>query len=65
MITPICFLCNRNQYKVVLIKLPFEARYQKAVIEILGNITENEYICLPCMGFEFDKAMDKIEDEKP
>jgi hypothetical protein len=58
--TPICFLCNRNQYRVVLIKLPFEARYEKAVIEILGNITEDEYICLPCMGYEFDKVTGRI-----
>jgi hypothetical protein len=45
---------------VVLIKLPFEARYEKAVIEILGNITEDEYICLPCMGYEFDKVTGRI-----
>jgi hypothetical protein len=60
-LTPICFLCERDQTKVLLIKLPFEARYKKSCIEILGNIIEDEYICLPCMGYEFDKVMDKQE----
>jgi hypothetical protein len=58
--TPNCFLCNRTQRQVVIIKLPFEARYEKAVIEILGNIVEDEYICLPCMGFEIDKVRGRI-----
>lgn len=59
-----CFLCNRDEQKVLLIRLPFETKYKRACLEIIGNHVENEYICLPCMGYEFDKAMDRLEREK-
>lgn len=43
----------------MLMKLPLEATYEENSLVILGNIRDNEYICLPCIGYQFDEVMDK------
>ena len=59
-----CFLCRRDESQVLLIKLPFETIFRKARLEILGNITDNEFICLPCMGYQIDDMLRRLDKKR-
>ncbi len=48
-----CFLCGRNE-DYCLLKLPLESRFQDLAVEIIGNAKPDEYICLPCFGYQID-----------
>lgn len=52
-----CFICERNQFQVMLLTLPLDVAYQFKNLEILGNISDGERICLPCVGYQFDEVM--------
>jgi hypothetical protein len=51
-----CFICERTKEDIVLLKLPLEAVFEKSYLEILGNLDDGEYICLGCMGYQFDEV---------
>lgn len=55
-----CFICERTEYEVMLLKLPVDTAYENALLEIIGNYSRNEYICLPCVGFQIDLEMREI-----
>ena len=59
-----CFLCKRDETQVLLIKLPFETIFRKARLEILGNLIEEEYICLPCMGYQIDDMLRRFDKKR-
>lgn len=59
-----CFLCKRDETQVLLIKLPFETMFKKARLEILGNIMENEFICLPCLGYQIDDMLNRLDKKR-
>ena len=50
-----CFVCNRTERQVMLLKLPVETSYDGETLEIVGNVVPTEYICLPCVGFQYDE----------
>lgn len=54
-----CLICKRNEKQVLLIKLPVEITYEENELHILGNIKENEYMCLPCVGFQYDEVSNR------
>lgn len=49
-----CFICGKNDKKVMLLEMPVEAVYDGVEMRIIGNANPNEFICLPCVGFQFD-----------
>jgi hypothetical protein len=49
-----CFICERTELEVMLMKVPVETMYEDKVLQIVGNVIESEFICLPCIGFQFD-----------
>jgi hypothetical protein len=49
-----CFVCGRNEGEVLLLAVPCEVVYKDHCFEVLGNLIDNEYICLPCVGFQWD-----------
>jgi hypothetical protein len=59
-----CFICERDEKRVLLVRLPVETAYEDDIIEIIGNFEPNEYICLPCLGFQFDLCEREREFKK-
>jgi hypothetical protein len=49
-----CFLCNREHTEVLIIKTPCEIAYKDIWFEMVANAANNEFICLPCIGEEYD-----------
>lgn len=56
-----CFICDRNEREVMLVKLPVETSYDIHHMQIVGNMQPGEFICLPCMGFQFDLLERSVE----
>lgn len=54
-----CLICERNENQVMLMKLPLEAIYENANLVIMGNVVENEFMCLPCIGVQFDESFER------
>jgi hypothetical protein len=55
-----CFICHKTEENVVLVELPVVTLFRNIHLEIMGNVLDHgEYICLPCIGFEFDDALKK------
>lgn len=54
-----CFICDKTEHEIVLVRLPFETSYQNVKMVIVGNCKHDENICLGCMGFQFDELMIK------
>lgn len=52
-----CFICERTKEEIVLLKLPLDTVYGNIALEIIGNLDSGEYICLGCMGFQFDEVV--------
>lgn len=55
-----CFICEREEHEVMLLRLPVDTVYEKVHIHIIGNYSQNEYVCLPCVGFQVDLEMRDI-----
>ncbi len=55
-----CFICDKNRYDAMLLKLPLEISFLSSHLHFIGNANPNEYICLPCIGYQWDEAQ---EDE--
>jgi hypothetical protein len=55
-----CFICERDEYEVMLLKCPVDTAYESVQLNIIGNYSRNEYVCLPCVGFQFDLEMREI-----
>lgn len=49
-----CFLCEKNESNVLMVKLPVEVAYDDATLHIVGNYREEEYMCLVCIGYQID-----------
>jgi len=58
-----CFLCDRNHNEVLIIKIPCEIVYKDIWFEMVGNAADNEFICLPCIGDEYDNMEFEKEAE--
>lgn len=56
-----CIRCRRNAQEVMLFKLPLETKYSKVHMQVVGNCTPNEFMCLPCVGYEYDEVALGIE----
>jgi hypothetical protein len=50
-----CFICNRNENEVMIMRLPVETVYENVHLHIVGNVKDKEFMCLPCIGFQFDE----------
>lgn len=50
-----CFICEKNEKEVMLVSVPCDVSYDGISLEILGNVQPNEFICLPCIGFQWDE----------
>lgn len=57
-----CLKCKRSQEQVLLLKMPFETIYEDKNLIFMGNVKEDDYICLPCIGYQFDEVFE--EDNK-
>lgn len=44
----------------MLIQVPVEIWYEEISFEVLGNLIDGEYICLPCIGDQFDMIWDEM-----
>ncbi len=55
----ICMNCERNKEEALLIKLPVEIVYENHELHILGNIEDNEYMCLICVGYQYDEVIER------
>lgn len=42
-----------------MIKLPVEITYGENELNILGNVSENEYMCLSCVGYQYDDVAER------
>jgi hypothetical protein len=49
-----CFICERTEDEILLMKLPLDIKWGEIHIEIIGNAKPNEWVCLPCMGYQYD-----------
>jgi hypothetical protein len=49
-----CILCNRSVDEVLLIRLPVELKWEGIWLHVIGNANPNEFMCLPCIGFQYD-----------
>lgn len=59
-----CFICEKTKEEIVLLRLPLETIYDRVILEIIGNSVKGEYICLGCMGFQFDEVI-AYKEEQP
>lgn len=50
-----CLICERTEDEVMLLRAPVEAIYLNVLFEVVGNLEEGEYICLPCVGYQWDE----------
>jgi uncharacterized protein VirK/YbjX len=50
----LCFMCGKNEFQAMILKLPLEMVYDNVWAEIQGNVETDEYICLPCVGYQYD-----------
>ena len=57
-----CIICKRDENDIMMMKLPVEAIYESNFLEILGNCEDDEYICLSCIGCQFDDVMEEKEN---
>lgn len=57
-----CFICERTHEELPLLRLPLEVIWEEALLEIVGNIEDQEYVCLVCMGYLVDERFDAIEE---
>lgn len=57
-----CIKCNRDAENVMLLKLPLESKYTKVHMRVVGNCVSEEYMCLPCVGFEYDEIYESLVD---
>ena len=58
-----CFMCERSFEEVLIIKIPCEVRYKGIWFEMVANAQEDEFICLPCIGQEYDEMEFEKEAE--
>jgi hypothetical protein len=49
-----CFICEKTHHEIMLMKLPLETIYERNHMQILGNVRPGEYMCLSCIGFQWD-----------
>jgi hypothetical protein len=56
-----CFICDRGVKEIMLMKLPVETAYENVWLHIVGNLKDQEYMCLPCIGFQFDEMFRRQE----
>lgn len=55
-----CFLCGNTSDKLPLFKVPIEFVWEDVHFEMIGNAVSDEFICWPCLGYQYDLAkMDK------
>lgn len=52
-----CFLCGKNDKRIMLLEMPVETIYLGHIVHIIGNANPNEYICLSCVGYQFDAIL--------
>ena len=51
-----CFICERTSGELALVKLPVEFKWGEIHFEVMGNCKPDEFICLPCLGYQYDFA---------
>jgi len=57
-----CFICERNSDELALVKLPVEFKWDNIHFKVMGNCIPNEFICLPCLGYQYDFARLEKQD---
>jgi hypothetical protein len=50
-----CLICEKDETRIMLLKLPLDVIYENDWLEIVGNVKPDEYICIACVGYQFDE----------
>lgn len=51
-----CFICKRTAKELPLLKMPVEFKWNDVHFEVVGNYVAGEFICMPCLGYQYDYA---------
>lgn len=58
-----CLNCLKSENEIMLMKLPVETTYEDVILVIMGNVIDDEYMCLSCIGYQFDESFARKRKE--
>lgn len=51
-----CFICKKTALELPLLRIPIEFKWENVHFEVVGNYVAGEFICMPCLGYQYDYA---------